>query len=63
MLDALPRSLGPPVHRGCAVITRGHQPADPPDAARCGASSLAEGPRTRRAKFAVANVLTFGRES
>eukprot|EP00974_Lingulodinium_polyedra_P050418 4848380-Lingulodinium_polyedra.AAC.1 len=63
MLDALPRSLGPPIHRGRAVITRGRQPADPPDAARCGTSGLAEAPRTLRAKFAVANVLTLGRES
>eukprot|EP00974_Lingulodinium_polyedra_P048091 4617395-Lingulodinium_polyedra.AAC.1 len=63
MLDALPRSLGPPIHRGTAVITQGLRPADLPDAAHCGTSSLAEGPRALRAKFAIANVLTLGRES
>eukprot|EP00974_Lingulodinium_polyedra_P049967 4805903-Lingulodinium_polyedra.AAC.1 len=63
MLDALPCLLGPPIHRGRAVITRGRWPADPPDAARCGTSGVAEGPRTLCAKFAVANVLTLGRES
>eukprot|EP00974_Lingulodinium_polyedra_P069452 6723872-Lingulodinium_polyedra.AAC.1 len=39
-----------------AVITQGHRPADLPDAAQCGTSGQAEGPRALRAKFAVANV-------